>query len=162
MTDLLANVKRFYFNSVLDGFGVRKFIGYDDLSEDLKFLHNRVLPALYDAIKDGDPDWDVDAELAAGHWVMGPQTSLTEASGTGAVRWFVELMEAHKAFQELLDPYCPLYTRFYKSSMQYGCFLDDLRNALVQDDGDWRKPNTVADQDDDTTPQDDATETSDQ
>lgn len=143
MADMLANVKKFFFDNSLDGFGVRRYIGYDDLSEDVKFLHNRVLPALFTAIKDGDPDWDVDAEMAAGHWVMGPQTSLTEASSTGAVRWFVELMEGHKAFQELIDPYCPLYIRFYKPSNQYGCFLDGLRNALSADDPNWRKPWTA-------------------
>lgn len=140
MADALANVKRFFFANSLDGFGLRRYVGYDELGEDVKFLHNRVLPALFDAIKDGDPNWDVDAELAAGHWMMGPQESLTEASSTGAVRWFVELMEGHKAFQELIDPYCPLYVRLYRPSAQYGCFLDGLREALSADDPAWRKP----------------------
>lgn len=140
MTDALANVKRFFFSNVLDGFGARRYGSMDELSEELKFLHNKVLPALYDAITDGDPDWDIDAELETGNWLMGPQESLTEASSTGAVRWFVELMEGHKAFQELIDTYCPLYVRFYKSSAQYGCFLDDLRTALSADDPSWRQP----------------------
>ncbi|QIS06750.1 hypothetical protein F5X71_34560 [Nocardia brasiliensis] len=131
MTDKLAHVKQFFVGVVLDGFGQRKFTGIEGLSVDLLYIHNKVVPALYDAIKSDDPAYDPHNEIV--HGAAG-----TEATGTGAVRWFVELLEADRAFQGLKDETCELYVRMYKSCAQNGCFLDGLRAALRADDPAWR------------------------
>ncbi|MFE7797050.1 hypothetical protein [Nocardia sp. NPDC057440] len=131
--DRLANVKQFFWSLALDGFGIRRHLGLDALGHDVKFVHNRVVPALYQAIKSEDPGYDPEAFHLRGE-------PTTQANGTGAIRWFVELMEAHKAFQALIEPTGDLYVRLYKEDGQHGCFLDDLRNALMKDDPEWRGP----------------------
>ncbi|MBF6133522.1 hypothetical protein IU501_10975 [Nocardia otitidiscaviarum] len=133
MTDRLAHVKAFYLGCVLDGFGQRRFVGQDGLPEHVKLLHNRILPALYRAIRADDPDYDPHGEFVDGR-------PPTQARGTGAVRWFVEIIEGHKAFQQMIDQTGDLYTMLYKPSAQYGCFLDDLTAALRRDDPEWRGP----------------------
>ena len=125
MADRLTNVKDFFVSVVLDGFGIRRHIGIDMLPDDVKALHNRIVPALYRAIKADDPDYN-------------PDGAKTEARGTGGVRWFVELLEANKAFMEMTgEDHHGLYERLYQPG-QHSCFLDDLTRALKLDDPNWR------------------------
>ncbi|WP_029923850.1 hypothetical protein [Nocardia otitidiscaviarum] len=131
--DRLKHVKEFYYSLALDGFGIRRHIGFDSLPDDIKYVHNKVMPALYKAILADDPDYDPQGF----HFDGKPGT---EAQGTGGVRWFIELLEAHKAFLELSEYHGDLYTRLYRSDGQYSCFLDDLRAALYKDDPEWRGP----------------------
>lgn len=131
MADKLKNVKQFYLSLALDGFGIRRHIGVDALGDDVKFIHNHVMPALFDAIRADDPDYD-----PQGFHFEGKPGS--EARSTGAVRWFVELLEANKAFMQMTgEKHAPLYERLYQPG-QHSCFLDDLTAALRQDDPDWR------------------------
>lgn len=130
MPDKLRNVKAFYVENVIDGFGIAKYVGFDKYGEDARFLHSRILPALYEAIQADDPDYDANRDYLAGEFT-------SEAKSTDAVRWFVELMEGHKAFQQLIDPRGEIYNRLYEPG-QHGCFLDGLRAALTADDPEWR------------------------
>lgn len=131
--DQLTTVKQFYYSLALDGFGIRRHIGIDALGHDVKALHNRIIPALYQAILADDPGYD-----PHGHHVEGNPP--TEAQGTAAVRWFVELLEANKAFMALIgEKHNPLFERLYQPG-QHSCFLDDLTEALRRDDPDWRRP----------------------
>lgn len=133
MADKLAHVKQFFWSCALDGFGIRRHIGIDMLGEDIKALHNRILPALHRAILEEDPDYDPHAF----HFLGQPGS---EARGTGALRWFVELLEANKAFMEMTgEKYGQLYERLYAPG-QHSCFLDDLTEALRRDDPEWRGP----------------------
>lgn len=130
MADRLAHVKEFFYSVALDGFGIRRHIGIDALGDDVKALHNRIVPALFHAIQADDPGYDPQA-IYEGH-------PGTEATGTGGVRWFVELLEANKAFMEITgEKFGPLYERLYAPG-QHGCFLDELREALMLDDPEWR------------------------
>lgn len=134
--DKLAHVKQFFYSVVLDGFGQRRHIGLDDQPDDVKYIHNKLVPALFHAIKADDPDFDPQAQ-----WFDDVRKPASEARGTAAVRWFVEIQEAFKAQMELMPDgrSSPLYVRLFKSSAQYGCFLDDLTAALRADDPDWRR-----------------------
>lgn len=139
MTDQLEHVKGFFAGVVLAGFGARTYITMDRAPEYIKVLHNFVVPGLYNAILSHDPGWDPDAEIRAGHWVVGgPQTSLSEATGTQAVRWFAELLEFTKAFHRHVDTTSDWYDALFVSSNQVGCFLDGLVAALQADDPSWR------------------------
>ncbi|RBO82057.1 hypothetical protein [Nocardia puris] len=135
MADKLARVKEFFYGVVMDGFGQRRHIGMDEQPDDVKYIHNKLVPALYAAIKADDPEFDPQAQ-----WFDQPPAPPSEAGDTGAVRWFVEIQEAFKAQLELTPDgtRSPLYIRLFKSSAQYGCFLDDLTAALRADDPDWR------------------------
>lgn len=133
MADKLAHVKTFFFSVALDGFGIRRHIGIDALGDDVKALHNRIVPALFHAIQADDPAYDP-------HGCHFDGKASTEARGTGGVRWFVELLEANRAFMELTgEAYGPLYERLYRPG-QHSCFLDDLTVALRRDDPEWRGP----------------------
>lgn len=137
MADKLAHVKEFFYGVVMDGFGQRRHIGMDEQPDDVKYVHNKLVPALFAAIKTDDPAFDPQAQ-----WFDEPRALMSEAQGTGAVRWFVEIQEAFKAQLELTPDgrNSALYTRLFKSSAQYGCFLDDLAAALRRDDPEWRGP----------------------
>lgn len=141
MTDRLKNVKEFYFRTVLDGIGARRFIGQDGMPDSFKYLHNKVLPALYDAIRADDPAYDPHGEFVGYPDAKGAmvKTAPTEAGGVAGVRWFAQLMETDRAIQANKDEASDLYTLLYKSSVQYGCFLDDLVAALEKDAPDWRE-----------------------
>lgn len=139
MTDQLTNTKAFFAGVVLAGFGARTYLSHDRAPQYVKVLHNWVVPRLYDAIRTHDPVWDPAAEIEAGHWVIGgPQASFTVADGTAAVRWFVELMEFAGAFQRMVDDTSEWYDALFQSSVQNGCFLDGLVDALRKDDPSWR------------------------
>ncbi|WP_330253156.1 hypothetical protein OG874_00625 [Nocardia sp. NBC_00565] len=133
MPDRLANVKNFYYSLALDGFGIRRHIGIDALPDDVKALHNRIVPALFDAIRADDPGYD-----PQGFHIDGKPG--TAAKRTAAVRWFLELLEANKAFMEITgEKHGALYERLYQPG-QHSCFLDDLTEALRKDDPNWRGP----------------------
>ncbi|WP_342800958.1 hypothetical protein [Nocardia sp. No.11] len=133
MADKLAHVKEFFYSVALDGFGIRRHIGIDALPEDVKALHNRIIPALFHAIQADDPGYDPHAF----HYLS---KAGTEARGTAGVRWFVELLEANRAFMEITgEKYGPLYERLYAPG-QHGSFLGDLTEALRRDDPEWRGP----------------------
>lgn len=137
--DQLMNVKAFFVARVLAGFGAREYLGLDRSPQYVKVLHNWVLPALHRAILTHDKGWDADAEIRAGHWILGgPQYSFTVATGTDAVRWFVELLEFTRAFNAVVDDTAEWYDAMFGSSVQNGCFLDGLIAALKQDDPAWR------------------------
>ncbi|AXK88632.1 hypothetical protein SAMN05421776_12342 [Nocardia farcinica] len=137
MADKLQHVKNFFYGVVMDGFGQRRHIGMDEQPDDIKYIHNKLVPALWHAIKTDDPEFDPQAM-----WFDDPPAPMSEATSTGAVRWFVEIQEALKAQMELMPDgrSSALYTRLFKSSAQYGCFLDDLTVALMKDDPEWRGP----------------------
>lgn len=141
MTDRLKNVKEFYFRTVLDGIGARRFLGQDGMPEAFKYLHNKVLPALYDAIRADDPAYDPHGEFVGYPDAQGTmvKTAPTEATGIGGVVWFTQLMEADRAVQANKDEGSDMYTMLYKPSVQYGCFLDDLVVALTADNPNWRE-----------------------
>ncbi len=139
MTDNLTHVKGFFAGVVLAGFGARTYLTMDRAPQYVKVLHNFVVPGLQQAITAHDPVWDPAAEIEAGHWVIGgPQHSFTEADGTAAVRWFVELLEFTREFNRRVDDTADWYDAMFKSSRMVGCFLDDLVAALRKDDPAWR------------------------
>lgn len=131
MADKLANVKRMFFDTAAAGFGARRYIGMDRMRDDFKYLHNKVLPALYDAIRADDPDYDPHAEYVDGK-------APSEAAGVGGVAWFVQIMEGLRAQMAAIDKNSDLYCLLFESSAQDGCFLDDLTAALDQDEPNWR------------------------
>lgn len=137
MADKLHHVKQVFYGLVLDGFGQRKHVGMDGQPDDVKYVHNRLVPALWQAIKTDDPGFDPQAQ-----WFDEPRAPMSEAQGTGAVRFFIEIQEALKAHLELLPDMrnSQLYTRLFKSSAQDSCVLDDLITALRRDDPEWRGP----------------------
>jgi len=141
MADRLKNVKEFYFRTVLDGIGARRFIGQDGMPESFKYLHNNVDPASYDPISADDPAYDPHCEFVGGPFAQGKllKNAPTEATGIGGVVWFAQLMETDRAVQANKDESSDLYTLLFKPSMQYGCFLDDLMTALTADNPNWRE-----------------------
>ena len=56
MIDPLYNVKRFFVGVAWSGFGARQFVDTEMLHPGLRFLHNVVVPKLWQAILADDPD----------------------------------------------------------------------------------------------------------
>lgn len=142
--DQLHHVKAFFLDAGLAGFGARRWMANDRLPDDVRRIFDRVLPALHDAIATHDPAWTysaIDAEIHAGRWMGDPPAgSLSAATGTDAVRWYVELLEGGQAWMELCGAEgSDLYERLFHSSAAHGSFLDDLRAALRADDPTWRR-----------------------
>lgn len=133
--DPLRFVKELIYGLVMDKFGLTRHRRYDDLPDDAAFMYNKVVPALRDAILADDPNWTPDDD-----WLMGKREP-TVAQGTAAVRWFVEIQELQKATFELTDGLASssIYDRLYKDT-RGGCFLNDLRAALMKGDPAWRGP----------------------
>ncbi|BAD58753.1 hypothetical protein [Nocardia farcinica] len=134
--DPLRFVKEYVWGLAMDKLGITRHRRYTDLPDDVKFVYNRVVPALVDAILADDPDWNPDDE-----WLKGRRPP-TVAKGTAALRWFVEIQELQKATFELSSDLLnsALYDRLYRDHDRHGCFLSDLRTALMKGDPEWRGP----------------------
>lgn len=134
--DKLRYVKELAWGLALDKLGIGRHRRYDDQPDDIKYLYNKILPALVAAILADDPDWTPDDD-----WIKGHRPP-TIARGTTAVRWFVEIQEASKALLELSPDMRSgaLYDRMYREHEGQGSFLADLRTALMKGDPDWRGP----------------------
>jgi hypothetical protein len=123
LTDKLFHVKALLNTAVLDGFGARKYVALERLDPGRRFVHQIVVPKLWEAIKADDPEYD-------------PLGAPTEATGTGAVRLFVAFLECHREFERLAHPGEDVGHVMYEQG-QEGCFYDDLVAALTADDPDW-------------------------
>ena len=134
--DPLRFVKDFLYGVVLAKLGICRFTRFDAQPDDVKYVYNKVVPALVQAILADDPDFNPDND-----WITGKRPP-TVAVGTGAVRWFVEIQESAKAIFEMSPDAkaSALFERMYAASPRAGCFLDDLRVALMKGDPDWRGP----------------------
>jgi hypothetical protein len=126
VTDKLAHVKKLFITVSLDGFGARKYVSLDRLDNGRRYVHQVVMPKLWQAIRADDPEWD-------------PLVNTTEAAGTGAVRLFVSLLECHREFERLGHPYDDIWHCMYQPGPE-GCFYDDLTEALAADDPEWTGP----------------------
>lgn len=126
MTDRLAHVKSLFKAVALDGFGVRKYVAAERLDGGRRFLHQVVMPKLWQAILADDPAYD-------------PLGDATEAQSTGAVRLFVSFLECHREFERLGHPGEDIWHVMYQPG-QEGCFYADLVAALALDDPNWSGP----------------------
>lgn len=134
--DKLRFVKELAYGLALDKLGIMRHRRLSDQPDDVMYMYGNVLPALVHAIVADDPNWNPDDA-----WLKGERAP-TRARATGAVRWFVEIQELQKATFELAPDLRTgaIYDRLYKQNGSAGCFLDDLRAALMKGDPAWRGP----------------------
>lgn len=123
---MLAHVKELFVAVTLDGFGSRRYVGHDRLDPARTFLHNVVVPKLWQAILADDPKYD-------------PLGAASEAQGTQAVRLYISFLEAFREFERLAHPTEDLWHLMFASG-QESCFYDDLVAALRADDPEWSGP----------------------
>lgn len=121
--DPLYNVKRFFIGAAWSGFGARQFVDTEMLHPGLRFLHDVVVPKLWQAILADDPAYN-------------PEGEPTTARGNAAVKFFVAFMEGFREWEVLANPTGDVWHVLFEPG-QHGDFMGELCTALQADDPTW-------------------------
>lgn len=133
MADMLENVKKFYYSTTYDGYGIRNFTDPEYMTDGQRYIHNELLPWLFLAIKADDPDFNPHAV------VIGEAQETESTSDTVVKRFIMELARDGVALGRY-DKSSAAFHMVFKAG-QTGCFFDKLFDAMHQDDPSWEPSN---------------------
>lgn len=129
MTDKLSNVKRFYYATTYDGYGIRNFTESAYMTDGQRYIHDEILPWLFLAIKADDPEFNPHAVVTG----AAPETE--SLSNTVVKIYILELARDGVALGRH-DKGSAAYHMVFNDG-QTGCYFDKLMQAMHADDPEW-------------------------